>query len=159
MRRLFPANIDNHFRGPRVALWLFALITLQRIALSFTHMFKSDGGAQSVSTMPLDTYPAGAAQNIIGLMARMGLEQFLLALLMLLALFRYRSMIPLMYLLLVLQYVAGRGVAFMKPLSLAGTSGASTPLMVVAALAAVGLILSLSGRGYREDPALQPNAA
>jgi len=31
--------------------------------------------------------------------------------------------------------------------------------MVVAALAAIGLILSLSGRGYREDAALQPNAA
>jgi hypothetical protein len=159
MRRLFPANVDNRFRGPRVALWLFALITLQRIGLSFTHIFKSDGGAQSVSTMPLDTYPADATQNIIGLMARMGLEQFLLALLMVLALVRYRSMIPLMYLLLVLQYVAGRGVAAMKPLSLAGTSGASMPLMVFAALAAVGLILSLSGRGYREDSALQPKAA
>ena len=148
LERIFPERVDNRYRGHRVALWLFALITLQKLALAFTHLFKADGGAQSISTMPLDSYPPSAAQNIVGLMARTGLEQLLLALLCVLVLIRYRAMIPLMYLLILAQYLGSRGIALMKPLVLGGTSGARTPLLVIAVLTAVGLVLSATGRGY-----------
>jgi hypothetical protein len=39
----------------------------------------------------------------------------------------------------------------MKPLVLAGTSGASTPALTVAILSASGLVLSLIGRGYADQ--------
>jgi hypothetical protein len=148
LNRILPERIDNRYRGHRLAFWLFIPITLQKLALSLTHLFKADGGAQSISTMPLDTYPASAAQNIVGLMARNGLEQLLLGALLVLVLLRYRAMIPLMYVLIVVHYVGSRGVAQMKPLVLAGTSGASTPTLVIALLSAIGLVLSLTGRGY-----------
>jgi hypothetical protein len=146
LSRLLPERIDNHYRGHPVALWLFVPITLQKLAMSFTHLFKADGGAQSISTMPLDTYPSSAAQNIVGLMARLGVEQLLLAVLLVLALLRYRAMIPLMYALIVAHYLASRGVSLIKPLVLAGTSGARTPALVIAILSAAGLGLSLIGR-------------
>jgi len=148
LSRMLPERIDNHYRGHPLALWLFVPITVQKLALSATHLFKADGGAQSISTMPLDTYPPSAAQNIIGLMARLGIEQILLALLLVLVLLRYRAMIPLMYALIVVHYLASRGVAVMKPLVLAGTSGARTPALVIAILSVAGLALSLIGRGY-----------
>jgi hypothetical protein len=154
LHRLLPERIDNRYRGHPLGLWLFVPITLQRIALSFTHLFKADGGAQSISTLPLDSYPASAAQNIIGLMARMGLEQFVFAVILVLVLFRYRAMLPLMYVLLVAHYLASRGVSQMKPLVLAGTSGASTPALVIALLSAIGLAFSLSGPGYARQPAI-----
>jgi hypothetical protein len=152
LSRLLPARIDNRYRGHVLALWLFVPVALQRVALGLTHLLRADGGAQSISTIPLDTYPPSAAQNVIALFARMGLEQLLFGFLCLLVLLRYRALIPLMYLLIVVHYLASRLVGQAKPLVLAGTSGARTPLLVIAMLCVLGLVLSLSGRGYREIP-------
>ena len=148
LNRIFPERIDNNYRGYKAAIWLFIPIVLMEVALSLAHMFAADGGAQSVSTIPLDTYSASAAQNIIAIMARLGLEQLLPALIFVVVLIRYRSMIPLMYLLIVLQYIALEGIMYMKPLALAETSGASTPALVFTVLSLIGLVLSLSGSGY-----------
>ncbi len=60
-------------------------------------------------------------------------------------------MIPLMYVLIVAHYLASRIVSQAKPLVLAGTSGASSPALVIAILSAIGLVLSLIGRGYAEQ--------
>ena len=62
-----------------MGLWLFIPVTLQKVAMSLTHLLKTDGGAQSLSTIPIDTYSPPAAQNVVGLFARMGLEQLMLA--------------------------------------------------------------------------------
>ena len=150
--RLLPSRIDNKYRGHRLALWLFVPITLQKFGVSLTHLLKADGGAQSISTIPLDTYPPSAAQNIIGLFARLGLEQLLLASLLVLVFVRYRAMLPLMYALIVTQYVGSRIVSDVKPLVLAGSSGARTPALVIALLSVIGLVLSLIGRGYSNQP-------
>lgn len=146
--RIFPERIDNHYRGHKLALWVFVPITFMQIAISLVHIFYADGGAQSISTIPLDTYTAGAAQNVIALFARMGLDQLLLGLLFVLLLIRYRAMIPLMYVLIVVHYIAQEGIVHMKPLALAGTSGASTPALVLTVLSISGLVLSLLGKGY-----------
>jgi hypothetical protein len=150
LNRILPERIDNRFRGRALALWLFVPIVLQKLAESLTHLFKADGGAQSISTMPLDTYPSSAATNVIGLMARIGVEQLLVVTLLVLAGLRYRAMIPLMYVLIVAQYFASKGISQMKPLVLAGTSGASIPHLVIAILSIIGLVLSLIGRGYND---------
>ncbi len=151
--RILPARIDNRYRGHPLALWLFVPITFLNVSRSLTHLLKADGGAQTISTIPLDTYSASAAQNIIGLFARVGLEQLVLASLFVLVLFRYRAMIPLMYVLIVAHYLGSRIVAQFKPLVLAGTSGVSTPFLVIAMLSAIGLVLSLIGRRYTEEAA------
>lgn len=119
--------------------------------MSLTHLLKADGGAQSISTIPLDSYSPSAAQNIVGLFARMGLEQLIFAVILMLVLFRYRAMIPLMYVLIVALYLGSKVVAQFKPLVLAGTSGVSTPMLVIAILSAIGLVLSLTGRGYADQ--------
>jgi hypothetical protein len=151
INRILPSCIDNRYRGHALALWLVIPIALQKLAVSLTHLFKADGGAQSISTIPLDTYPSSATQNIVGLFARMGLEQLMLASLFVLVLLRYRAMIPLMYVLIVAHYVASRGIAQMKPLVVAGTSGAKTPMLVIAILSVIGLVMSVIGRGYRRE--------
>jgi hypothetical protein len=148
LHRLLPPIVDNRFRGHPAALWLFVPLVFMKLALGTAHMLRADGGAQSVSRMPLDTYPEGAAQNIVALMARMGLEQFLLGALFLVVLLRYRALIPLMYAAMVLHFVGARLVGAMKPLAVAGASGVGNMHLLIAALAAVGLVASLAGRGY-----------
>jgi hypothetical protein len=153
LNRILPTRIDNRYRGHPVGLWLFVPISLVKLSTSLTHLLKHDGGAQSISTIPLDTYPPSAAQNVISLFARLGLEQLLLASIFLLVLLRYRALIPLMYLLIVAHFIGGKITAQFKPLVLAGTSGVSTPFLIVAILSVVGLILSLIGRGYADQVA------
>ena len=148
--RLFPARVDNKYRGHPIGLWLFVPIALIKLSQSLTHLLKHDGGAQSISTIPLDAYPPSAAQNVVGMFARLGLEQLLLASIFLLVLLRYRALIPLMYLLMVAHFAGGKIVAQYKPLALAGTSGVSTPFLVIAILSVIGLILSLIGRRYAD---------
>jgi hypothetical protein len=151
LSRILPARVDNRYRGHPLGLWLYLPIAAQKVALSLTHLFKADGGAQSISTIPLDTYPASAAQNVVALFARVGLEQLVLGVILLLVALRYRAMIPLMYIVVVGEFLASKLVAQAKPLALAGQSGASTPLLVIAAVSAVGLVLSLIGRGYADE--------
>ncbi|MDP9119789.1 MAG: hypothetical protein M3O15_00190 [Acidobacteriota bacterium] len=156
LKRIFPERVDNHYRGYRLALWLFVPITFMRIAISLIHILYADGGARSISTIPLDTYPPGAAQNVIALFARMGLDQLSLGLLLVTVLFRYRALVPLMYVLIVVQYLAEEGIVYMKPLALAGTSGARTPALVLTVLSVSGLVLSLLGKGYRPVQESEP---
>ncbi|MCH7806862.1 MAG: hypothetical protein IH995_06925 [Proteobacteria bacterium] len=151
LSRIFPEHIDNHYRGHKLALWLFVPITFMKVAISLVHIFYADGGAQSISTIPLDTYSAGGAQNLIAVFARMGLDQLILGLLFVVVLFRYRAMIPLMYVLIIVHYIALEGIVYMKPLALAGTSGASTPALAFMVLSISGLVLSLLGKGYKNQ--------
>ncbi|HXG70699.1 MAG TPA: hypothetical protein VNJ04_08825 [Gemmatimonadaceae bacterium] len=47
LNRIFPAQIDNRYRGHPVALWLFVPIAFIKLSQSLTHLLKHDGGAQS----------------------------------------------------------------------------------------------------------------
>ena len=145
LSRLLPARLDNDFRGYKAAIWIFALITAMKLGLSFMHIFSADGGAQTMSHIPLDSYSAGAAQNVVGLFARLGLEQLLLGALFVVVLLRYRALIPLMFLLAIVAQAGAFALAACKPLSLTVSSGAAPMHLVLSALYLAGLALSLLG--------------
>ncbi len=143
LSRLFPAQLDNHFRGKAIALWVFYLMTAVTLWRSQHHMFASDGGAQSIATIPLDSYSAGATANIIALFAQWGWVQLLLGLLMLLAAVRYKAMVPIMWLVVLMEW-AGRGlVGQFKPVETLGTAPGQIGNLVVPIIALLMLILSL----------------
>jgi hypothetical protein len=143
--RLFPAVIDNRFPGHILGLWLFVPVVLMRFGLALAHIFRRDGGAR-ISAIPLETYPPGAAQNLVGMFARIGIEQLTLALLFLLVLTRYRAMVPLMFLIVILNYMGARLIGERKPLSRTGASGAAKPALVIVGICVVGLAVSLFTR-------------
>lgn len=141
--RLLPDTIDNQQRGHPLALWLFYLATVVTVGRSLAHIFLADGGAQSIATIPLDQFtPAGAA-SIVSMFAYWGLSQLLLAVIMMLVALRYRSMIPLMYVLILLEYGGRIAIALIKPLALTGTPPGAVGNLIFIALAAAGLVLSL----------------
>ena len=108
--RLFPAKFDNTYHGNPIALWAFYALTAVTLWRSQHHVFAPDGGAQSIATIPLDTYTQGGAQSVITIFALWGLAQLAMALIMLVASIRYKSMIPLLWLFIFLEY-AGRKLA------------------------------------------------
>ena len=112
--RLFPRPIDNRYLGHPIALWLFVPATAVIIGRSCVHIFWADGGAQSIATIPLDTYPSGAAATIVVLFGMWGVHQLLLAGLYVLVLLRYRAMIPLMWLTLLIEWASRPLLGLMK---------------------------------------------
>ena len=80
LERLFPPTANNDYRGHWLALWVFVPITVVTLVRSGIHIFRADGGAQSIATIPLDTYSDPAATAVILVFALWGLSQLLLGL-------------------------------------------------------------------------------
>ena len=149
-KKVFPSSFDNSFGGHAAALWLFYLITIITIGRSLAHLFLPDGGAQSIATIPLDEYTSGAATTVISIFAFWGLSQILIAVMMSVVALRYRSMIPLMYLIVLAEYLGRISVGLLKPLETVSTPPGSTgtPFLILAVL--IGLTLTLKTKAATE---------
>ena len=148
LKRIFPERIDNHYRGHKLALWIFVPLTFMKVAISLGAIFNPDGGAQSADGIPLDTYTSGGAETVIALFALLGRSDLLLGLLFVVVLIRYRAMIPLMYVLIVVGNLGGKLILLMKPIVTVGASGVAIIGLVILGLSIIGLVLSLWGKGY-----------
>lgn len=133
----------------RLALWLFGLVVLIKSAISLNSIFNGYVVASSADGIPLDTYPTAAAGTVVSLVALLGLSHFTLCLLSVLVLIRYRSMIPLMLALLLLEHLSRRLILYLMPIVRSGTPPGSAISLVLLAFMIVGLGLSLRSRGQR----------
>jgi hypothetical protein len=141
--RLFPERIDNTFPGHRLALYAFYLATALVLWRSQHHILAADGGAQSIATMPLDSYPAGAARNIIALFGQWGVSQIMLALVFLIACLRYRAMIPLLWLVVALEALGRQLTGMAKPIATITPAPGAVGNLPMLAFALAMLALSL----------------
>lgn len=110
---------------------------------SLIHVFKADGGAQSIATIPLDTWSADAASTVISMFALWGLVQVIIALIQIIAIVKYKALIPLLYLLLVITQLSRIAIAEFKPVITSGTAPASALSLYLLALYVIGLVLSI----------------
>ena len=149
LERLLPRTIDNHFRGHRVALWMFYPITLMTIVRSLIHVFRSDGGAQSIATIPLDSFTEVGAATVVAIFAQWGLSQLLMGGLYALVLVRYRSLIPLMYVLILIEYAGRMAVGAMKPIVTLETPPGGPGSIVLVVIAITCIVLCLRGERGR----------
>ena len=143
IERLFPRQFDNVYRGNKIALWLFYPLTAMTLWRSQHHIFAPDGGAQSIATIPLDTYTQGGAHSVVTIFALWGLAQLAMGLVMLLAAIRYKSMIPLLWLFIFLEYGGRRLVGIYKPLETVGTAPGAVAGYVLPLVALVMLVFAL----------------
>lgn len=151
LNRIFPKQFDNQFRGSKIAIGIFILITFMNTSISFTSIFRPDGGAQSADGIPLDTFSPAAAQAVIGVGGLLDLASLLLCVIFIVALIRYRSMIPLLYVLVVAEWIGRKGVLSIKPIPrMPGTATGHYVSLVIFAVSVIGLILSLTGKKYSQ---------
>ena len=147
-QRLLPRQIDNEFPGARLALWFFYPFTLLTLWRSQHHLIAVDGGAQSIATIPLDTYATGAAGTVIGVFALWGLSQLVIALIYLVAAIRYRSLIPFLYLLAAVEYLVRMTyIPAFKAIETEGTAPGAAGNLPLLLFASLMLILSLWRKG------------
>ncbi|MEL6360630.1 MAG: hypothetical protein AAFR21_06050 [Pseudomonadota bacterium] len=151
---LFPKTIDNTYRGQWLALIFFVPVLLIKLMMGFNM-----GGfnptidvrsiLQDVDGVPLDTYSASAVTDLLFFTNAWGLGLFTIGLVGVIALVRYRAMIPLAILLLTVEQggrkamsVAENGLGLGPDMSAADTVNW---VLTIALLLA--LILSVIRRG------------
>lgn len=143
---LLPTTVTNDYRGTAIAKWVFVAITVITVARSLAHIFLPDGGAQSIATIPLDTYAPGAATVIIGMFAQWGLTQLMFGLLYVLVLWRYQALIPLMWLFILFEWTGRLLLGFVKPFETVGTAPGAVGNLIIPLLALIMLALSLRAK-------------
>ena len=144
--RFFPKTVDNQYRGLPIAKWTFVAMTILVIGRSLAHMFLADGGAQSIATIALDSFSPMAAAVIVGMLAYWGLSQLLFGLLYVLVLWRYQSLIPLMWAFLFIEWTGRLLLGFYKPIETVGQAPGGIGNMVFPVVTLVMLVLSLTGK-------------
>jgi len=151
LRRLFPRQIDNNFRGRRLGLWLFGVFVFVKLLQGAESVIDSYATATNADGIPLQDYGAAAAQTMVSMFALLGLNLLILPLMGLLALVLYRAMIPLIYFMMLLLYLAGRAVQLAHPIARAGgvqPIGFYVNLILLAILL-MGFALSLTRAGSK----------
>jgi hypothetical protein len=147
--KLLPQPIDNTYRGYKVALWLFGLVVGVTIAQGVFVILNGYSTVMGADGIPLDTYTPAAAQTVVALWAQRGLSRLIISLLCVLVLARYRSAIPLMFALLMLNYLASQLIFQFIPVVRTGTPPGPIVNMIMFAVMIIGLALSLRSRGIR----------
>ena len=153
--KLLPDQINNSFRGKKISQYAFLIITVVTIVRSLIHVFAPDGGAQSIATIPLDTYSTEAAATVILIFSFWGLSQLLMGLVYIGVYVKYKTLIPMMYVLLIIEYAMRIVIGQMKPIVTTGTAPGSVDSWVMVPVCVVLLALSLiqSKRDLSETPA------
>ena len=144
MTRLLPPQLDNAYSGRKTALWLLGLLIALKLIIAANSMINTAQVAAGADGFPLDSYGPDAARAVLMLFAAASPAQIVLGLFGVLALVRYRAMVPLVYLLFGVEFVLRRIVFEGYAIERAGNSQA--PLIVngtMAALLILGLALSL----------------
>jgi hypothetical protein len=149
VKRFFPQPIDNKYSGSKFALWLLGLIVFIHITQSVMIIVNGHSIAQSADGIPLDTYPAAAAQTILAIFAIAALRRLIISLICGVVLFRYRSAVPLMFVVLGLNYLGGQVILEFIPMVRVGTPPGVVVNLLMFAMTIVGLALSLWRRPQR----------
>ena len=137
--RLLPHDPSSYL-GARIAFWLTALYLVVITVRSCIHLFSADGGAQTIAT--IDTGVAGGA-NIIAVFAQWGATQLLLALLLWVLLLRYRGLLPLVIMILLVEPFLRALAGHLKPLETMGTAPGAALNWYAVPVLAVLLYLAL----------------
>ena len=111
---LLPAAADNTIHGLRLPVYVFAVIAVLSAIRSCIHLLAPDGGAGSIAGMDLSV---AGANGIVFAFALWGSAQLVYAIMQLAVAFRYRSLVPLMYLLLIVETLLRMLVGHWKPVT------------------------------------------
>lgn len=118
LSRLLPPDAAD-YRGPRIATWIIGGYLVLVTVRSLIHLFAPDGGAESIAT--IDTSVEGG-DNIIAIFGQWGAIQLLLAGLLWVLVLRYRGLLPLVALVLVVEPLLRELAGRLKPVETMGTA-------------------------------------
>ena len=143
LSQLFPQHADNAYHGRKLALWIFALVVFIRAFQGLNSCLNARTTARYADGIPLHTYSSAAEQTVASLFSLLGWYSFITCLVCVLVLLRYRSLVPIMFVLLLLQSLGGRLIPHVLPIIRIGTPPGVYVNWILLAVMMVGLALSI----------------
>ena len=144
--KVLPKEINNNYEGQKIALYLFYFFTLMTVVRSLIHMFASDGGAQTIATIPLDTFTNEGASTVILIFSLWGLSQLIMGIFYVIVSWKYKSLIPLMYLFIFVEYLMRLILGVLKPIETRGTAPGAIINFIFPPLVIILFLLSLNSK-------------
>jgi hypothetical protein len=142
-RLLFPRVIDNRFRGQWLGYWLLAPVLILKLGIAVASIV-APGNANRADAIDVSAFSAAALRDQAMSTALLGLLHLCIGLFCVMAMIRYRAMVPLIYLWLVIEFLGRRVVLGLYPIERApGASSGSIVNLVLLSMLVVGLALSL----------------
>ena len=142
LERILPRTVDNRYSGHNLAIWCMVVIVFLKTSMGLASIFVGRLAAQNAHKVPLGAFSPMAEQFLLSALARAGLSTLVIALFCLLVLIRYRAMIPVTYVLILVEQ-AGRAFLFLRESAITGISSALVVNFVLLFLTVLGLFLSL----------------
>ncbi len=140
---LFPPVIDNGYRGQRLGYWLLAPVLILKLGVALASIV-NPRGANRADAMVLTGFSAAALREEMMSTALLGLLHLAIGLFCVLAMVRYRAMIPLIYLWLIAEFLGRRVVLDLYPIDRASApSSGSYVNLALFGMLATGFALSL----------------
>lgn len=154
LSRIFPRQIDNAYRGHWLGLVLFVLVIVLRTTQGINSMVITRSVITGADAIPLDTFSQPAANTLISIFALLGVSSLIVSLIGLIALVRYRAMIPLLFLVIFVSQIGARLIMLIYPIARSADLSmnyAGQPIgfwfnLGVMAMTLIGFILSLQNR-------------
>src|SRR5436305_2110199 len=112
--RIFPKVFDNTYRGHPLGLWLFAVIVLFRALQCVNSIFLTRLVMTSADGITLDRFDPQGAETVLAMFTLLGVYLLAVPSMSFVALIRYRSMIPLMCVMLLFLQVGNRLVLWAR---------------------------------------------
>lgn len=139
---LFPCVADNRYPGRRPGLWLFTLMPL-KIAMGINVMINAPTVAGSADGIPVQAFDTAGRSAFLFMFSAWGLCQSVLGLACLVVLLRYRSLVPLMFLALLLEQVGRKLLHVYWPIERVGDAPGGLINAVLLGIVVLGFVLSL----------------
>ena len=110
LSRIFPKQFDNNYSGSKISLFIFAPVVIFKTIMGFNFsglnpFIDARHILEQIDGVPLSSYPIDAANSIVFSYTSWGMMLLSVCLIGLIALFKYRSMIPLLFLALLFEQI------------------------------------------------------
>jgi hypothetical protein len=139
-RTLLPVTAGNENPGSKLANIVFLLLAIVGLVRSCIHLFSPDGGAGAIAG--IDVTVTGG-DGIIFAFALWGGAQLLLAIVQIIIYFRYKNLIPLMYVLLIAEVFLRMLAGWLHPVTFSHVPPGAVANYIMLAVAIIMLFLLL----------------
>lgn len=157
--RLFPKQLDNAYRGPRLALVILALLLLLRLAQTGLGLIDPVMVIRGPDGILFDSFNAPAQIAFAYVFRLLCYLNVVICLIGIVALVRYRAMAPLIYLVLLLLLAGQKAIALYWPIPRAPEAPGSLIVFAMAAITLAGFVLSLFAVRKPAEPAISNSSA
>ena len=146
------AACELHVHGKPVALWLLGFVLFLKLAIALGAIFNGHYAASVADGIPIDAYTPQGTQAFLSVFASLGLSQFMLSLLGVLLLLKYRPLVPIFLLVLLTEYLAHKGINAYMPIARFANAPGGAINWAIFGVMLLAFVLSMRQRNVPQSP-------